>query len=257
METETLQFRQCLRAKTVAAIGEARRAGNPHTFQFGFDLFQLLGQPSRVRGLRKIRVSPAVIADLEAHLMYFRDVFPGHEVFGVLHPELGDEERCAEAEFLEERCDESPLRLDGVVEGQHYEPFLAWSLLRQRGRRAKGDDKRYQDQQRWFVHSHLLRTLGGLRDLDQGSPRAAAVIDRIGDGLDLAASAKVGTAYAGSGWPSNWSPKCRYCQRKYCRYPLSRPGTVSVLEWPPAPGLDRWMCVHPRSRSGVSVRAPS
>src|SRR5947207_87536 len=61
---------------------------------------------------------PTVITDLESHLVDFADVLPRHEVRVVIHPLVRDEERRAEAEFFEERSNESAMRFDRIVESE-------------------------------------------------------------------------------------------------------------------------------------------
>jgi hypothetical protein len=83
-------------------MGKADGACNPHPFQFSLYLLQFLGETRGIAGLRKISMGPAVIADLKTHFVNFRNLLPGHKIFGIVHPALGHKEGSSETEFLEE-----------------------------------------------------------------------------------------------------------------------------------------------------------
>src|SRR5258708_37269762 len=97
---------------------EAERAGYAYLFQLVFHLRQLGRETGGVLRRREIRVRPGVVADLESHLVDFRDLRPGHEVFAVVHPAMSDEEGRLKSEVLQQRGHEGAMRFDGIVKGE-------------------------------------------------------------------------------------------------------------------------------------------
>src|SRR5262245_15222345 len=75
-------------------------------------------------------MSPGVVADLEAHLVKLSNFAPCHEIRGVVHPSMRDEEGCVEAEFAKVRTNKRASGFHRIVESQHHS-FLR--LERKRG----------------------------------------------------------------------------------------------------------------------------
>ncbi len=106
------------RTKAITGPGEADGLGHLHLGKFVVDEREFGGQRGGAARCGDVGVGPRMVADLKAHRVQLGDVLPGHEVSGVLHPAMGDEECGVEAEVLEVRTDKGSMRLDGVVEGE-------------------------------------------------------------------------------------------------------------------------------------------
>ena len=121
--TKSGQLLQSFRTEGVAAICEAPWARHlwGGSIQFPIHQGKFPGQARRVSRLGKVVVRPAVIPNLETHRMNSSDVLPRHEVGCVVHPAMRHKKRRLETQLLEQRRDESAMRLDRVIEGQNNE----------------------------------------------------------------------------------------------------------------------------------------
>ena len=94
---EVSEFCERFRSEPIAAPGKALRLRDADLGQGVLDQVQLTRQTRGISGDRKVCVGPAMVTDLETHLVDFSDLGPRHEILGVRHPTVSDEERGVEA----------------------------------------------------------------------------------------------------------------------------------------------------------------
>jgi hypothetical protein len=113
------QFINRLRAKGIAT---PRKTHGFRHADFGerlFDQFQFRAEFCAAFSSAKIRMRPAMVADLKAQPMKLGDFFPRQKIRGVIHPQLRDEKRRTKTMLFEQRRDNSEMRLHRIVKRQH------------------------------------------------------------------------------------------------------------------------------------------
>ncbi len=114
----------CFRTKKVAAVSKTNRLGYVYFLQFVLYKREFARQSRRVSRHGEVGMGPRMIADLESHRMDLSHITPGHEIFRIIHPVMGDEEGRSESQFLQKRRNEAAMRFDSIVEREHYQ--LLW-----------------------------------------------------------------------------------------------------------------------------------
>ncbi len=105
-------------AEGVATPGEGNGFGDADIGELDIDLCEFFFHGIGCGLGVEAAMGPGVVTDFEAHAMNVGDVLPGHEVVGIVHPQLGDEEGGTETVFLEQGCYEIAVGLYGVVESE-------------------------------------------------------------------------------------------------------------------------------------------